>query len=124
MYSGGAESVGFPNINAMYVRLKIQTVAGVECFILAMVLCTAAQQKAQEEIDRVIGVGVLPTLADRARLPYVEALFLEVLRKYTFAPIGWLVIQFLRFILRGPQVFLICYQKTMSTMATTFPRDQ
>ena len=68
MYSGGAESVGFSNMNAMYVRLEIQTVAGVECFILVMVLCMAAQQKAQEKIDRVIDVRVLLTLADQACL--------------------------------------------------------
>jgi len=53
-----------------------------------MTLQTAAQQKAQTEIDDVIGTDRLPTLADRARLPYFEALFTEVLRMYTFIPIS------------------------------------
>ena len=39
-------------------------------FILSMVLHPAAQKKAQEEIDSVVGQDRLPTFADRAFLPY------------------------------------------------------
>lgn len=39
----------------------------------------ASQKKAQQEIDQVIG-SRLPNFEDRASLPYVEALFREVLR--------------------------------------------
>lgn len=35
-----------------------------------MVLYPAAQQKAQQEIDTVVGQGRLPTFADRASLPF------------------------------------------------------
>ena len=45
-------------------------------------------RKAQAEIDEVVGTDRLPTLAERERLPYFEALFTEVLRVYTFGPIG------------------------------------
>jgi len=38
------------------------------------------QRKAQTEVDRIVGSGRLPTLADRASLPYVEAIYREVLR--------------------------------------------
>lgn len=65
-----------------------QTVAGIESFFLAMTLQTSAQQKAQAEIDRVVGTDRLPTSADRAHLPYFEALLTEVLRTYIFGPIG------------------------------------
>ncbi|THH13653.1 hypothetical protein EW146_g6595 [Bondarzewia mesenterica] len=72
IYSGGADT----------------TVAGIESFFLAMTFHTSEQQKAQAELGAVIGTDRLPTLADRARLPYFEALFTEVLRTYTFGPIG------------------------------------
>ncbi|KAJ7251135.1 cytochrome P450 [Mycena haematopus] len=72
IYSGGADT----------------SVAAIECFVLAMNLQIPEQTKAQEELDAVLGVGVLPTLADRDRLPYFNALFTEVLRRYTFGPVG------------------------------------
>jgi hypothetical protein len=40
----------------------------------------AAQAKAFEEIDRVIGQDRLPTLADLENLPYIEALLKETFR--------------------------------------------
>ncbi|KAF4599789.1 hypothetical protein EYR40_006891 [Pleurotus pulmonarius] len=64
------------------------TAAGIECFVLAMVLHTDEQIKAQCELDAVLGSGQLPTLSDRSRLPYVEALYTEVMRTYTFVPLG------------------------------------
>ncbi|KAF5372558.1 hypothetical protein D9758_005187 [Tetrapyrgos nigripes] len=72
IYSGGADT----------------TVAHIECFFLAMTLHVESQKKAQAEMESVLGVGVLPTLADRGRLPYFEALFTEVYRCYTLAPTG------------------------------------
>ena len=47
------------------------------------------QRKAQEEIHRVIGDGRLPDFSDRPDLPYVEAIYREVLRWHppmTLAP--------------------------------------
>lgn len=38
------------------------------------------QKKAQAEISQVIGSSRLPTYDDRASLPYIEALYREVLR--------------------------------------------
>ena len=45
-------------------------------------------RKAQEEIDRVIGNGRLPTSMDRPNLPYIEAVVKEVLRWHPVAPMG------------------------------------
>ncbi|OCH95985.1 cytochrome P450 [Obba rivulosa] len=72
LYSGGADT----------------TVSAICSFFLAMTCFPEAQQKAQEEIDAVIGPDRLPTLADRDRLPYVNALCMEVLRWNPVVPLG------------------------------------
>ncbi|KAI0723231.1 cytochrome P450 [Earliella scabrosa] len=72
IYSGGADT----------------TVAGIEAFVLAITRHTKEQQMAQAEIDGIVGRDRFPTLTDRERLPYCEALYLEILRYYTFGPLG------------------------------------
>lgn len=65
------------------------TVASVlQSFVLAMVLYPEAQQKAQDEIDAVVGTGRLPDFDDEASLPYVSALCQEVQRWHPVAPLG------------------------------------
>lgn len=54
----------------------------------AMVLNIEAQNKAQEEIDTVIGTTRLPEFSDRPNLPYVEAIFREVMRWHPVLPLG------------------------------------
>lgn len=46
---------------------------------LGLMLHPQVQRKAHEEIDRVLG-DKFPTLADRARMPYMQAIVLESLR--------------------------------------------
>ena len=46
------------------------------------------QRKAQAELDAVVGQGQLPDFADRARLPYMNALVLELLRWHP-VPLGF-----------------------------------
>ncbi|KAF5367940.1 hypothetical protein D9758_004326 [Tetrapyrgos nigripes] len=70
LYAGGADT----------------TVATMIAFFKAMLLYPEVAQKAQAEIDRVIGSDRLPTFADRQHLPYVNALALETLRWHTVAP--------------------------------------
>ena len=41
-------------------------------------------RKAQEEIDCVIGRDRLPELSDRASLPYLEALVMELYRRVSY----------------------------------------
>lgn len=53
-----------------------------------MTLFPKVQRIAQEEMDRVLGPGRLPTVADRAKLPYVDAVVKEVLRWHPVAPMG------------------------------------
>ncbi len=45
-----------------------------------MVLHPQVLKKAHEEIDRVVGPKRLPDFEDRENLPYIEAIFQEVLR--------------------------------------------
>ena len=53
-----------------------------------MVLNPRVQRKAQMELDRVVGGGRLPRLADRSALPYIEATLREVFRLYPVGAIG------------------------------------
>ena len=76
-----------------------------------MAINPGIQEKAQAEIDRVIGRNRLPEFSDRPKLPYIEAIYREVLRsrpptqlgcprslmeddhyKGYFIPKGWLLI--------------------------------
>jgi len=45
-----------------------------------MAINPGVQEKAQAEIDRVIGRNRLPEFSDRSKLPYLEAIYREVLR--------------------------------------------
>lgn len=49
-------------------------------FLLAMTLYPEVYAKAQEEMDRVVGKGRLPTLIDRQDLPYIESVLQETYR--------------------------------------------
>jgi len=45
-------------------------------------------QRAQEDIDYVTEGERLPTFADWERLPYINAIILEILRYNTITPLG------------------------------------
>jgi len=49
-------------------------------FFYLIVKHPEVQRKAQEEIDRVVGSGRLPEVSDRPDLPYIEAIYRELLR--------------------------------------------
>ena len=46
------------------------------------------QSEAQEELDRVVGAGRLPTFEDRENLPYLEGVIQESYRWYNVTPSG------------------------------------
>ncbi|KAI0092998.1 cytochrome P450 [Irpex rosettiformis] len=58
-------------------------------FIAAMLLHPDAQQKAREELDRVVGRDRLPDFNDRESLQYVQCVINEVLRWNPVNPIGF-----------------------------------
>ena len=53
-----------------------------------MVLHPEVQRKAQQEIDHVVGTHRLPNFDDRDHLPYLAAVYKEVLRWHTIGPMG------------------------------------
>lgn len=52
-----------------------------------MVANPGVQEKAQAQIDAVVGRTRLPTIDDRTSLPYIDAIFREVLRFNTPIPL-------------------------------------
>ncbi|KAJ7620462.1 cytochrome P450 [Roridomyces roridus] len=63
------------------------TASALRGFLLAMSMYPEIQARAQQEIDSVVAAEArLPTVADRGRLPYIEALCKEVLRWHVVIP--------------------------------------
>ena len=56
--------------------------------MLAMLQHPEVQERAQSEIDAVVGTNQLPDFDDRPNLPYVEAILMETLRMYPVVPLG------------------------------------
>ncbi|THU90795.1 cytochrome P450 [Dendrothele bispora CBS 962.96] len=65
------------------------TVSATATFFLALSLYPEVQSKAQEELDRVLGPGRIPSFKDRKDLPYVEAVYREVMRWHPALPIAF-----------------------------------
>ena len=77
------------SLTTRYPLLKfVQSTSVAYAFYLAMTLYPCVMAKAQHELDSVIGTGRLPTFADRPSLPYVDALFTELLRWHTPGPLS------------------------------------
>ncbi|KAF7350440.1 O-methylsterigmatocystin oxidoreductase [Mycena venus] len=64
------------------------TLSALRAFIHMMVLHPDIQAKAQAEIDAVIGDKRLPNFDDRESLPYIDALYREIMRFHGPAPLG------------------------------------
>ncbi|KAK7048376.1 O-methylsterigmatocystin oxidoreductase [Favolaschia claudopus] len=57
-------------------------------FFVAMAQYPAVQQRAQEELDTVLGSSRLPQFEDRPSLPFVEAVYRELMRWRPALPLG------------------------------------
>ena len=62
-------------------------VSSIMSLILAVLLHPEVQKKAQDEIDAATGRERFPNFEDRPRLPFVDALCMEVLRWRPAAPL-------------------------------------
>ncbi|KAG1885869.1 cytochrome P450, partial [Suillus fuscotomentosus] len=65
------------------------TASVLHIFLLAMVLYPDVQARARAEIDQTVRHDKMPCLNDRASLPYLDAIFCEVMRWYPVAPLGF-----------------------------------
>ncbi|KIK50583.1 hypothetical protein GYMLUDRAFT_438456 [Collybiopsis luxurians FD-317 M1] len=66
------------------------TMSSISSFLLCMCLNPEVQRKGQEELDRIVGRDRLPTFKDRRSLPYVEAIYQEVMRLHPPLPLSLL----------------------------------
>ena len=71
----------------MIVNNIKQSTAALMKFFLMMVVHPAVQEKAQAEIDAVVGKDRLPTMDDRPLLPFIDAIYREVLRYTPIVPL-------------------------------------
>ncbi|KAG6839627.1 hypothetical protein C0991_000816 [Blastosporella zonata] len=62
-------------------------------FVIAMAAYPEVQQRAQAELDAVVGQSRMPTFSDLPNLPYIRATVKEVLRWHPVDPVGqsWLI---------------------------------
>ncbi|KAF7348414.1 O-methylsterigmatocystin oxidoreductase [Mycena sanguinolenta] len=72
-----------------YAATAETTSAILVLFIMAMAIHPEVVRKAQNEIDTVVGAGVLPGFEHRSALPYCEAVLREVFRWKPIAPLGF-----------------------------------
>jgi cytochrome P450 len=89
LVSGEDEEAVIWTAASLYGAAADTTAITLAVFTLAMVKFVHLQRKAQDEIDRVIGMDRLPTFEDREKLPYINALVKEVLRWWPIAPMGF-----------------------------------
>lgn len=61
--------------------------ATLDFLVLMMLLHPDVQQKAQKEIDAVVGKDRVPQLSDKPQLPYLEAVLMELQRMYIVTPV-------------------------------------
>lgn len=74
----------------MYVVLtdSYQSAPTLQMFFYAMLSHPEVQKRGQEELQRVVGLDRLPTMDDRPKLPYIEAILKELLRWNPVTPLG------------------------------------
>ena len=66
----------------------VQSAPTLQIFFHNMLAHPEVQKRAQAELDAVVGPDRLPTINDRDRLPYIEAVLREVMRLTPVTPLG------------------------------------
>ncbi|KAI0036382.1 cytochrome P450 [Vararia minispora EC-137] len=75
--------------SSIYGAAVETTAAAISAYIIASCLYPEVQERFHAELDRVVGTDRLPTLDDRARLPYAEAVCKEALRWVPTIPLAF-----------------------------------
>ncbi|XP_034231242.1 probable cytochrome P450 305a1 isoform X2 [Thrips palmi] len=71
----------------LFVAGALTTSSTLNFALMAMLLHADVQERCFEEIQNNVGEGRLPALLDREKLPYIEAVLMEVMRFHHIAPI-------------------------------------
>ncbi|CAA7263089.1 unnamed protein product [Cyclocybe aegerita] len=74
------ESMTYNIAHTVYAAASDTTISATGTFFYCMAANPAVQKKAQEEIDRITGGSQLPDFSDREAMPYLEAVYREVMR--------------------------------------------
>ncbi|KAI0288406.1 cytochrome P450 [Russula brevipes] len=69
-----------------------QTISAVMTFLVAVSLYPDVLKRAQKELDSVVGRDRLPTFEDRPRLPFIDAIYKEVMRWRPVTPVDAVVL--------------------------------
>ncbi|KAF5325314.1 hypothetical protein D9619_009793 [Psilocybe cf. subviscida] len=83
-----AYAISSPFGAGIETSVTLQTVATTTTLIMAMLHYPEVQEKAQAELDKVIGHGRMPEYEDRENLPYINAVINEALRWRPVAVLG------------------------------------
>ncbi|KAF8998255.1 cytochrome P450 [Cyathus striatus] len=73
---------------SLYSGASDTSVSAIYAAYLVMTLRPDIAERAQKEIDEVVGSDRLPTFADRPHMPYVNAFVKEIIRWNTVTPLG------------------------------------
>ncbi|KAF5368991.1 hypothetical protein D9758_002839 [Tetrapyrgos nigripes] len=72
----------------LYAAGQETTASTIHWFLFSMLLYPEIQQRAQEELDKVVGRSRLPSFNDLTHLPYIQAILRETLRLRPPLPVG------------------------------------
>ncbi|KAF8347394.1 cytochrome P450 [Amanita rubescens] len=88
MYGGGLDTVGILSARNGQAVTIYRCSPLLLLFLLIIMEYPEVLEKAQREIDTIVGSDRLPTFEDRPRLPYVEAILQELWRWSVPVPLG------------------------------------
>ncbi|KAF8890287.1 cytochrome P450 [Gymnopilus junonius] len=74
--------------NSIFSAASDTTLSSIGAFFYVMAINPDVQRRAQAEIAKVIGASRLPVFEDRSSLPYIEALYKELLRSHPPVQLG------------------------------------
>lgn len=76
-----------PSVSDVFGASQDTLSTALQWIILILIRFPEMQQRLQQEVDRVVGRGRLPSIEDQPRLPYVMAFIYEVMRLTSFVPL-------------------------------------
>jgi len=85
---GQAEKILTGALGSIYIAGADTTTTSIMTFLIACMVHPEVQKKARDQIDAVVGRERLPSFEDRPSLPFVDAMYKEVLRWRPLLPLA------------------------------------